>query len=509
MTRLHAAWANLPLRGKGLVVVALPVIALLVSVGPLFAAQRGATRAQAAARRVLQVRDQIRTVEVLLLEAETGIHGYVLARRERFLRPFSDAFLRMYSAIRRLQGLVGENPSQLIRAQRISFLTGQELELLAKLRDAYTDGVDIDAGARKGLLTRSNALMNQLGAVIADMRAEEERRLETRLSQVRRAQDRQRLASRGAVGIGLAGGLIAVLLFTTGVVRRVRRLSENAHRLVEDQPLLPLPPGDDEIGRLGRALGVAGTLLHEREHNLLEAKEEAERANQAKSEFLSRTSHELRTPLNATLGFAQLLGMRGLGEQERESVDQIIKAGQHLLELINDVLDIARIEAGGLTMVPVTLRAGDAVQEALDLVRPIAAGENIRLESEVDPISDTYIVADPPRFRQILLNLLSNAIKYNHPGGLVTLSYPPAPPGLLRIDIADTGLGIDADRLERLFTPFDRLGAETSTVEGTGLGLALSKRLAELMGGAMGVSSEPGHGSNFWVDVPLAGMPGG
>ncbi|HLF76097.1 MAG TPA: ATP-binding protein [Dehalococcoidia bacterium] len=231
------------------------------------------------------------------------------------------------------------------------------------------------------------------------------------------------------------------------------------------------------------------------------ARDEAEQANQAKSEFLSRMSHELRTPLNAILGFGQLLGMESLTSEQRDSVDHILRAGRHLLELINEVLDISRIEAGRLTLSPEPVPLAQLIQETQDLIRPLAFERSVRIEEE--PRGDeVYILADRQRLRQVLLNLLTNAVKYNKEAGAVRLTYQQVEPGRLRVSVIDTGPGIEPEQLPRLFTPFERLGAEQTDVEGTGLGLALSKRLVEVMNGTMGVESTVGHGSTFWVELP-------
>jgi signal transduction histidine kinase/CheY-like chemotaxis protein len=240
---------------------------------------------------------------------------------------------------------------------------------------------------------------------------------------------------------------------------------------------------------------------------MAKAKAEAEQANQAKSEFLSRTSHELRTPLNGILGFAQLLEMEPLEPQEQESVAYILRAGRHLLQLIDEVLDIARIETGRLAMSPEPILVQAAVQEALDLIRPLTVEMNVALDLETRSSPDLYIQADGQRIKQVLLNLLSNAVKYNRKGGTVTLRYAETGEGRLRIEVSDTGPGIPPDKMERLFTPFDRLGAEQRGIEGSGLGLSLSKRLVDVMGGTLGVESRVGRGSIFWMEFPAAAGP--
>jgi PAS domain S-box-containing protein len=231
------------------------------------------------------------------------------------------------------------------------------------------------------------------------------------------------------------------------------------------------------------------------------ARLEAERANRAKSEFLSRMSHDLRTPLNAVLGFAQLLATEKLEDDQSECVQQILKGGSHLLDLINEVLDLARIEAGRLSLSPEPVSVRDIVRQSLALVAPLAAQRSISLVLEDSPDASRSVLADRQRLSQILLNLLSNAVKYNRVKGRVTVAFELSAPTRLRIKVSDTGGGIPPQKLQLLFTPFERLGAESTAVEGTGLGLALSRGLAEAMGGSLGVVSEVDRGSTFWVEL--------
>jgi PAS domain S-box-containing protein len=238
------------------------------------------------------------------------------------------------------------------------------------------------------------------------------------------------------------------------------------------------------------------------EQALEEAKQAAEQANQAKSEHLARMSHELRTPLNAILGFAQLLELDELGEDQRDSLGHILSASRHLLALITEVLDIAAIEAGRLQLSLEPVAVAEVVGEAVSLIRPLADQHGILLVSPAHPCTE-QVLADRRRFKQILLNLLSNAVKYNRPGGSVRLACNQPSGEQFRIEVADTGPGIPLESIERLFVPFERLEADLmGGVEGTGLGLPLSKRLAEAMSGALEVTSAVGQGSTFWVELP-------
>ena len=234
------------------------------------------------------------------------------------------------------------------------------------------------------------------------------------------------------------------------------------------------------------------------------AKEEAECANTAKSEFLSRMSHELRTPLNAILGFGQLLEISNLDAQASQSVSQILTASRHLLDLINEVLDISTIESGQFAFSLEPVLVHEVVRGVVGLVRPLSTEAGLSIIAAPSAGEDA-ILADPRRLRQVLLNLLANAIKYNRRGGAVTVTCR-CVDERVRIEVADTGHGIAAADLETIFVPFARL-AQTQSVVGTGLGLSLSKALTEAMRGVLGVDSEVGRGSTFWLE--FARLPDG
>jgi PAS domain S-box-containing protein len=240
------------------------------------------------------------------------------------------------------------------------------------------------------------------------------------------------------------------------------------------------------------------------EQRLRDAREAAERASRTKSEFLSRMSHELRTPLNSILGFSQLLQMDELPEEQSGFVDHILRAGRHLLDLIDEVLDIARIESGHLELLMTAVTVAEIVNDAVELTRPMADGAEVAVRAVIEPGGDQLVCADRQRLLQVLLNLLSNAVKYNRPGGWVEVSCRESRPGHLRLIVADNGRGIGSEDVDRVFTPFDRLGAEQSGVEGTGVGLALSQHLVQRMGGQIGFESVVGVGSSFFVELATA-----
>jgi len=253
-----------------------------------------------------------------------------------------------------------------------------------------------------------------------------------------------------------------------------------------------------EVAAINRELQRANT-------DVRRLNEELKSASEAKSAFLSRMSHELRTPLNAVIGFAQLLQLEALSQEQQEYVQHVRRAGEHLLDLINEVLDIARIESGTL---PISLEAvdvADLIADVLSLVRPIADRRRIVLE-DGHSACNVFVLADRQRLKQVLINLTSNALKYNRDGGRVSVACR-ADGSRLIVHVTDTGPGMTDAQLARLFIPFERLGAETTETEGTGMGLALSKGLLEAMGGSIAVRSTPGVGSTFSIDVGLVDRP--
>ncbi|MBK6741641.1 MAG: response regulator [Hydrogenophilales bacterium] len=255
-------------------------------------------------------------------------------------------------------------------------------------------------------------------------------------------------------------------------------------------------------------IGTDNSVRKQVESELHQALAAAEKANRAKTDFLSSMSHELRTPLNAILGFAQLMesGTPQPTPSQQRNLDQILKAGWYLLELINEILDLALIESGRVTLSRESVSLAEVMLECRTMIEPQAQKRGIGMTF---PRFETphFVQADRTRVKQVLINLLFNAIKYNKPGGSVAVEYTLSPPNSIRISVRDTGAGIAPELVAQLFQPFNRLGKEAGTEEGTGIGLVVTKRLVELMGGAIGAESAVGVGSVFWVELSLTTAP--
>jgi signal transduction histidine kinase len=279
------------------------------------------------------------------------------------------------------------------------------------------------------------------------------------------------------------------------VSRAVAEVANRAERDRAERELRQLNAElEDRIADRTRSLEQA---MRDVEH----ARAAADAANKAKSEFLSRMSHDLRTPLNAVLGFAQLLEHEVSSETQRTYVQQITAGGQHLLALVEEVLDLSRIEAGRLALAIESVDVQHALNGIMALIAPLAGARALTLVAETGP-EPRWVRADPRRLDQVLMNLLSNAVKYNRDGGRVSVTVTAPRSGTIRIAVEDTGPGLTPEQVARLFIPFERLGAEGTGIEGTGLGLAVVKGLVAAMQGHIGVESVPGTGSTFWVELP-------
>ncbi|MHA7819862.1 MAG: sensor histidine kinase [Erythrobacter sp.] len=623
-------WTDRPLTFKGLVVIALPLAILLVSLVSLYLASSAETRAEDDVRRAFTIQRDIYQVHAQLAEAAAGVRGYVLTGEERFLEQYRQAERDIPATMDRLDEAVQDEVVRRYFNDLVIATEEQRVNLSMAVEDVRARSDLSPDQIERALIANKLALDNVRG-VIEQIQQQEALVLDRRRARVDRVRTQFLTLTAVSGFVGLLGSLAAVYLFSTGIVRRVRKLEDNAELLARGERLSMPEEESDEIGRLTQRLVSASGLLREREDELRaseerfrlviervrdygiftldtqgvvtswnlgaerikgwaadeilgehfsrfypdetrgslpalmleraqtqgaaedegwrlrkdgtrfwanvvitalrdedgrlrgfakvtrdmterrrsedalrQAREEAVAANLAKSEFLSRTSHELRTPLNAILGFGQLLEIdeETFDEPHRAAIEQITKAGRHLLSLINDLLDISSIEAGGAELKVERLDVVRLLEDARNLAEPIVGTAGLNFEISL-PNRGTEVLADHRRTTQVILNLIGNAAKYNRDGSYVRLGAHEED-GTVTVFVDDDGPGIAPSDVPRLFTAFDRLGQQQhSKTEGTGLGLALSKSLVESMRGQIGYHSTS-DGSRFWFVLSAA-----
>ncbi len=432
------------------------------------------------------------------VNAETGVRGYIATGDALFLDPYLAALARMDADRAALHtAAIAAHRSAPERAVDAS--TKSVLTTLALLR------ADAAAGASAGnvlpALEAGKAEMDLLRRQIGSLATAPSKSLAAQTSSVTRLEVTISRLNLISFFVAIIAGLAGAGLFISGISRRIAAAAANADRLGAGEPLLPVRPGTDELGRLADSLLLAESLLADRSAEIIAARDAAVGATDAKNVFLSHTSHELRTPLNAVLGFAQLLRMSDLNEEDRDSATRILEAGRHLLALINELIDISRIESGDLNLSIESVSVLAAVEDASRLLTPLAAAQFVEIDTDCANAGLTML-ADQQRLSQILVNLVSNAVKYGPRDARIQISGLETEPGHAAISVTDAGPGLTAGELERIFVPFERLGASQAGIEGTGIGLPLSKALAEAMGGRLTALSTPGAGSVFTVTLP-------
>ena len=480
--------------------VAVPLIALMGVASASLLLQQSETGERNVSTNARNLTSAASQVLADAVNAETGIRGYAATRDPLFLAPYNLTLTRI-GAERRSLREAAVMAGGVRQQQQVDATTGQVLFELAQLRSAVRQGVPI--GNLRPALEKQKNTMDLLRRQVASLASAPTAVVAIQHNKITALQTRIELLDVAGLVLGLLAGLAGVALFASGIARRVGLNEENARRLGEGQPLEPIIRADDEIGRLAESHLTAEKLLASRAEELTKARDEAMTATRAKTSFLSSTSHELRTPLNSILGFTQLLQMSELSDEDSDAVERILGAGRHLLTLINELIDIARIESGdlSLSLEPVLIRP--LIEECSQLMAPIAAERSIRIIQQCPhPALATH--ADRHRLSQVLINLISNAVKYNHRGGTITIACREEIAGHAGIVVSDTGPGISAENIERIFVPFERLGAEQTVVEGTGIGLPLARALTEAMHGGLTASSVLGKGSAFTVSLPRA-----
>jgi signal transduction histidine kinase/ActR/RegA family two-component response regulator len=493
-------WLDRSVRAKGMVVVAVPLIALVGVTSASLALQSQERQVRSAAIAASVVTAAAQRLLSDAVNAETGVWGYAATRNPLFLQPYDVALARVAgdrAALGAAAAAEGDSGAERAAAATVN-------EAIAGLAQVYlTVGAGAPDAAVAATVVSEKTTMDALRRQIAGLTRGPAAVTAAGYANITAIESAINAVSIAGLALGLLAGLVGVALFASGISRRVTVAAANADRLGEGQPQQPVPDARDELGQLAGSLERAGKLLASRTTQLVTARDEAVRASQAKNAFLSSTSHELRTPLNAVLGFTQLLQMSDLSAEDRDAVERILAAGRHLLALINELIDIARIESGvfSLSVEPVAMQP--VIKETCQLMAPLAVGRSITV-SQPRPWPALAVNADRQRLSQILVNLLSNAVKYNHAGGTVTITCQAAGPGQARLTVADTGPGIPAADLARVFDPFERLGAGQTAIEGTGLGLPLARAFAEAMHGHLSAASVPFEGTTFTLTLPRA-----
>ncbi|TXI44724.1 MAG: response regulator [Methylophilus sp.] len=496
-SRLNHLWQDLSLTTKGIVLNALPLTVLLASLALIFESEQQAALLERRVQNALQIQQDIQTLQTLLLEASTGVRDFLLTGNRQFLAGYESAKQSMPQLLRSLEHNLDDRSQQHL-LQVIHPLVNKNLDDLAILASHSEDEAD---EALIGKFSSQGDALNRLRAHLNQMSQRESAIVDQDKKEVIYERKRNLRITLMAVIAGVVGSLIGVWLFTQTIVARVKTIRDSAIHLVKGEPLALPSISRDELGELTSELEHASQLLTQSAQEAHLARVDAEEASAAKSNFLSRTSHELRTPLNAILGFAQILENDLPEGRQKDSATLIHNAGQHLLKLINEVLDISRIESGDISMSMEVIALNHLLEEAYHYLKPLEKVRDISIETHFEP--DLKVRADRQRLLQVILNLLANALKYGPENTTVTVSAY-RQHGQIRVDVRDQGQGIPAALRSRLFTPFDRLGAERTVTEGTGLGLVLSKQLMDAMGGQIGVAEDQ---SLFWISLPETEQP--
>ncbi len=485
------AWQDLPLGFKGMYVIVLPLAVLLASLGSLYIRELESTKLENQLKKALQNQRDIQTVHTQLLEASTGVRDYLLTGDKHFLNIFFEAEKMLPEILATLEERL-ESDQQKLRLSVISPLVAENLADLEALSKHET------AIASDQLITQFKSQVDTLDKLrkeIEALNAEEALLVEQDQKEIFLQRQQNIIVTLIATIAGIIGSLMAVWIFSRTIVKRVRLLRDSAGHLARAEALDLPSSSRDELGQLSDELDHASQLLAKNISDAMQARHEAEEASASKSMFLSRTSHELRTPLNAILGFAQLLEQDLPPGKQLNSVLLIKGAGLHLLKLINEVLEIARIESGETSLELAPTLINSLLEEASHYIAPLGKIRDIEIKCDISP--NLWAMANGQKLLQVVLNLLSNALKYGPVSSVVQLNaYRQG--HLVIIEVQDSGSGIPSELRERVFTPFDRLGAENTKVEGTGLGLALSKQIMLAMNGSIHVAKDK---SLFWIEI--------
>lgn len=486
-------WRDMPLARKGIVIVLLPLLLLLASLSFLYSKEAELSQLEGQLRIALENQRNIQAIHTQLLEASNGVRDFLLTDDKHFLDIFYQAQIHLPTIMDTLGDKL-ETKEQKERLRRLQPLVDQNLKNLQFLANSEADHNSGEMVEQFKMQVRS---LDKLRLEIDELNTKEAALVSLDQNNVAIKRDRNFRITLFSALIGLISSVILLRVFLDTIVNRVLALRNSARHLANAEPLDLAFNSLDELGELSDELDLASQLLAKKVEETNQAKFDAEEANRSKTLFLSRTSHELRTPLNAILGFAQLLESDLRDQQQQNNAAMIRGAGEHLLKLINNVLDIASIESGERNLDLGQTNINLLVNDAVNYIAPLGRIRDIEITQNIAP--NLTALADHQKLFQVVLNLLSNALKYGPVNSIVRIKAYSINEKV-QIEVLDEGPGIPEALRKRLFTPFDRLGAEQSNIEGSGLGLALSKQIMTALGGSLEVSETQ---SLFAITLPV------
>lgn len=491
-------WRNMPLRLKGLIVVAIPLLPLLITSAMIVSSQRDAAAAEQMVGRALEVKAQLSHTQTLLVEAELGARGYLLTRTDETLEAFRAATRALPGVLRDLNTSV-RDPDQRRRLATIPTLaSGRPLSSIVE----YVQKSGPEAPVPLDLLARSRATMHRLRKALQEMQAAEDVLLVTRSGYAREARRELLLVTGLGVTLGLAGGVLAAIMFTSGVAGRISRVTENAKRLADEQPLLPADAGADEVGQLSASLHRTDELLRRRNAELHLRVEEVSTVNRELESFSYSVSHDLRAPLRHIAGFASLLQKR-LGPAADADIQRytqtIVEAAARMGRLVDDLLGFSRM--GRTDMLRSTVDLNDLVKEVMADLQHDAAGRRITWTAHPLPT----VTGDRAMLHQVFVNLLGNALKYTGTRSVAEIEVGAelSENGHRIVYVRDNGVGFDMAYVDKLFGVFQRLHA-SDEFEGTGIGLANVRRIVQRHGGRAWAEGQIDRGATFYLSLPAA-----